>query len=235
MKDKKLVVFSIIIIAAAAAVLLFAFFGNLGGETPAVQLPPEGSSSVDDAALADVTPQTVQSVIATLSRPDSYSRTVTAEDFWSGGGSASNKLQVWVSGASTKIQCPKNGTTENILLNTDGIWIWYQGEDGVYHSSSYDSSSADQWIRAVSYEELMKLPADRITAAGYEKYAGDNCVWAEYTTSELGYRNREYISVSTGILMGVETYDGDTLVYRMTSGAPSVATQDQSLFKAPQS
>ena len=80
-----------------------------------------------------------------------------------------------------------------------------------------------------------KTPAAirKAEAAVAEKYAGDNCVWAEYTTPELGYRNREYISVSTGILMGVETYDGDTLIYRTTSGAPTLAAPDASLFTPP--
>ena len=72
-----------------------------------------------------------------------------------------------------------------------------------------------------------------ITAAGYAKYAGESCVWAEYTTPELGYRCREYISVNTGILMGTESWDGTKLVYRMKCGTPSVAPQDAGLFKAP--
>jgi hypothetical protein len=33
--------------------------------------------------------------------------------------------------------------------------------------------------------------------------------------------------------MGVETYDGDTLIYRTTSGAPTLAAPDASLFTPP--
>jgi hypothetical protein len=233
MKDSRLVIYSIVIIAAAVAVLLFAVFGTAGGNTPAVQLPPAASGADSGSSTADVTPQTVQAAISTLSRPDSYSRTLTTEDFWT-GGSSSRKLQVWVSGSSTRIQSGSDRATENILLTSAGIWIWYDGVSGVWHSDGSDSSEADQWTRCVSYEELLKLDASKITGAGYAKYAGENCIWAEYSTPEFGYRNREYISVTTGILMGVETYDGDTLVYRMTSGAPSVTTQDASLFKIPE-
>ena len=74
---------------------------------------------------------------------------------------------------------------------------------------------------------------EQFTAAGYAKYAGESCVWAEYTTPELGIRCREYISVNTGILMGTESWDGTKLVYRMKCGTPSVAPQDAGLFKAP--
>ena len=33
--------------------------------------------------------------------------------------------------------------------------------------------------------------------------------------------------------MGAETYDGDTLVYRMSSSEPNLATPDESVFAMP--
>ena len=235
MKDKKLIVSSIIIIAAAIVVLLFSIFGGIGGgKTPAVLLPGSGSDTAGDSSLANVTPKTVQSVIATLSRPDSYSCAVTTEDFWGEDGYGKSTLQVWVMGEFTRIQLTENSREKNILVSADGIWIWYSDNSAqVFHADAAQGTDADRWMRAVTYEELMDMDADSITAAGYAKYAGESCVWAEYTTPELGYRCREYISVNTGILMGTESWDGTKLVYRMKCGTPSVAPQDAVLFKAP--
>ncbi len=236
MKDKKLALISIIVIAAAVIVLLAATFGGGGPDTAAVTLPSAapGSASSGDG-LADVTPETVQAVIKTLSRPDSYSRTLTAEDRWSDGGKSSAILRVWVSGGATRISVDRSGGKENILVAPDGVWIWYDGVSGVFHSKNSASTDADRWMRCLTYEDLLTLDKSEITGAGYTKYAGDSCVWAQYKTDALGYTERAYISVSTGLLMGVETYDGETLVYRMTSGAPSLTTPDASLFTPPAS
>ena len=236
MKGKKLTEISITVIAAAVIVLLAVLFGGGKTKTPAVTLPSAAQGAVSGGAdLADVTPQTVQAAIKTLSRPDSYSRTVTAETFWANGGKSSEVLRVWVSGGSTRVKLDRAGKTENIIAGGKGVWIWYDGSSGVYHSELAGNADADRWIRARTYEDLLKLDPSEITAAGYGKYAGDSCLWAEYSTTDFGYRERAYISVSTGILMGVETYDGETLVYRMTSGTPSLAVPDSGLFTPPKS
>ena len=236
MKDKKLAVISIIVIIAAVAVLLFAIFGGSGPKTPAVMLPSaaQGPSS-DSDNLTDVTPETVQAVIKTLSRPDSYSRTVTAEEFWDGGGKSSSVLRVWASGGKTRINLDRDGVTENILVTGGGVWIWYDGRQKVFHSKNTDSTDADRWMRSLTYESFLTLDSSAITGAGYSKYAGGSCVWAEYKTPELGYTERAYISVSTGLLMGIETYDNGALIYRLTSGAPSLTAPDASLFVPPKS
>lgn len=233
MKDKKLAIISIIVIAAAVTVLLFSIYGGVTADTAAVTLPSAGIVSGTDAdSLADVNPKTVQAVIKTLSRPDSYSRTVTAEDYWSGGGSTTT-LKVWVSGGSTRINTDSADGAENILVTSDGVYIWYDGSKDVFFSDKVSSTTADRWMRALTYESLLSLDASRITGAGYTEYAGENCIWAEYSTPQFGYREREYISVANGLLMGVETYDGDTLIYRTTSGVPTLAAPDAGLFTPP--
>ena len=85
----------------------------------------------------------------------------------------------------------------------------------------------------INYEELLELPTESILSAGYEQRQGESCILVEYTSGELGYRSLVYISVSNGLLMGAETYDGDTLVYRMSSSEPSLATPDESVFAMP--
>ena len=239
MKKKRSRLFAILIIVFAAAVVGFSLLVRGGGsDTASVSLPsaapesarPGAAGETDSPVRAEVTAGTVQAVVARLSRAESYSRTVTIETFWN-GGSGSETLSQWVDGGSTLIRRDSDG--RNVLVSADGaLYIWYAGSDGCYRGEAGDGS-ADRWLRSLTYEELLSLPADAVTGAGYGDYGGVPCVWAEYVSGSLDYRSTVYISVDTGLLMGAETRDGDTLIYRMTSGAPDISAPDESLFLPP--
>ena len=96
-QKKRLVIVAAIILLMAAAML--ASFGRVlfAAETPKVILPSSsagpgdisGSGGQDqDYQRVEVTTQTVTGVVATLARPASYYRTLTAETFWEGGSSS---------------------------------------------------------------------------------------------------------------------------------------------------
>ena len=229
----------ILLIALTAAVILYAIFGmGRGVETPPVELPDaaptETASSPEPSGhdVAELSPETVQSVIALLSRAESYSRTVTIEDIWS-GGSSETKLSVWVDGSRTRIRVELPGGVKNILLRDAKLYIWYDNSSGVYESDIMSASEADEWLRCIDYEELLQLPASAILSTNYELFGGESCICVEYSSGELGYLNRVYVSVSTGLLMGAETYDGDSLIYSMSSSAPSFSAPDESMFRLP--
>jgi len=243
-KSRKTNFLMIAIIVLVAAVVFFALFGNGGSvETASVILPTPIVSSDDpnsegdgegELALAEVTPWTVQTTIGTLDRAESYSRTVTVEEFWD-GGSSSTELSAWTSGGSTLIRLDTDDRIENILLRDGTLYIWYEGSQDLYSASPEDTGAAqaDGWLRCLTYEDLLDLPVSSITDAGYTDYAGESCIFAEYYSGEFGYRNIVYVSVNTGLLMGAETYDGDTLTYRMISGTPDLSVPDESLLRPP--
>lgn len=229
----------ILLIVLTAAVILYALFGmGRGVETQPVELPEtaptEAAASAEPSGhdVAELSPETVQSVIALLSRAESYSRVVTVEDFWD-GGSSETKLNVWVSGPKTKIRVEYASGAKNVLLQDAKLYIWYDNSTGIHEGNVMSGSEADEWLRCINYEELLELPTESILSAGYEQRQGESCILVEYTSGELGYRSLVYISVSNGLLMGAETYDGDTLVYRMSSSEPSLATPDESVFAMP--
>lgn len=67
------------------------------GDASSEEDPASGSSTpeaADQYWQVDVTPETVQSIVATLVRPDSYYRELTVETLWS-GGSFSSSVQYW--------------------------------------------------------------------------------------------------------------------------------------------
>ena len=110
----------ILLLVLTAAVIVWALFGmDQGVETPPVELPtaePTDGSSGPGGGEEDVvalTPDTVQAVISMLTRADSYSRTVTVEDFWD-GGSSSTELKVWEDHGRSLIRVERDGYVRKI-------------------------------------------------------------------------------------------------------------------------
>lgn len=164
----------------------------------------------------EVTPETVQSVIATLARPQSYYRQINIELWGSGETAALTTAQVWVDGGWTRsdVTAP-SGMVQHNLVGEETRWIWYD-EDTAVISVPADQTVSDLVQRVPTYEDVLALDAHTITDAGYEKYARSDCVYVEVEQKELGSRERYWIAVSDGLLVAAERVKEDQLLYRMT-------------------
>ena len=226
----------ILLLVLTAAVIAFAlFFMGRSVETTPVTLPSPGQSSAAETSMpgperVELTSENVTAVLAELTRAESYSGSVTIEDFWD-GGSASTQLQVWVSNGRTRVRGERGGSPRNILVSEGTLYIWYDNVSGVF--SGPWEGSADEWLRALSYEDVLSLPPEQITGAGYAQLSGEECVYVDYTGGLLGYTYRVYVSVSNGLLMGAEKYDGGSLIYRMFAEY-ELSVPDESLFVPPE-
>lgn len=164
----------------------------------------------------EVTPETVQSVIATLSRPQSYCREINIE-LWAGEEEpALTTAQVWVDGGWTRsdVTAP-GGLVQHNLVGEGTRWLWYDNDDAVI-SVPADQAVADLVQRVPTYEDVLALPQEEITDAGYEKYAKTDCIFVEVEQEELGSCERYWIAVSDGLLVAAERVKGDQTLYRMT-------------------
>lgn len=229
----------ILLLALTAAVIIYALFGmEHNVDTVPVELPtaePTDSSAGPGGSEEDIvslTPDTVQAVVSMLTCADSYSRTVTVEDFWPGGNS-STELAVWVDHDRSRIRVEKDGVVRNILISDGTLYIWYDYSEEVFSSDKLDDAGVDEWLRCISYDELLELPVSSISSASYEQFGGESCIYVEYVSGEFGYKSCVYISVSTGLLMGARVYDGETLVYQMNSSTPDLATPGEEVFALP--
>lgn len=241
MKSKRTRTFVIVILLLSAAVVFYALvLRDPSVDTPPVVLPtamptglPGGDGPSGENVLpAEVTPETVQAVIATLSRAGSYSRTITTVDYWK-NGSAETVLSVWAHNGNMRIHCAGDG--RNVLLLSDGnVCIWYDDGEDCYVGPGSAARDGDAWLRSTTYEDLLDMPVEDITDAGYTDFNGVNCVYAEYHTKNFGYRTVLYVDTATGLLMGAETWDEDTLIYRMSSSAPDLTTPSSSRFTPPE-
>ena len=203
-------------------------------ETPAdvpIPVAPENTGSGGEAVIA-VTPETVQTVIATLHRIDSYSRTLDVRDF-SSGGSRTRTIEVWCRGDRLRLHISGDGTADQELLFRDREkWIWYEDGDAVYHGDELPGDT-DSWQTILTYEDVLNAPREDILDAGYTDFSGMNCIFVRWRIGTLGYVSECYIDPDTGLLMGERCYDGEKLIYSMDSSLPDVTTPNENVFALP--
>ena len=229
-------------LAVAALIALIALLSpGSAPETPPVILATPAAadssgapSAADDPGVRviEVTPDTVQTVIAMLQRADNYSRTLTAQNFWN-GGSATTEIAVRVRGENVRLAISgSTGIVKHVLIRGGEEWIWYSDGGGVWHGSAKDGD-ADAYQTLLTYEDVLLLDKSKILDAGYTDYNGESCIFVRYAAGALGYEHLCYISDATGLLMGAETYDGNMLVYSLRSSDPDISTPGDEFFTEP--
>ena len=235
----------VVLIAAVIGVAVLASFGmNLFSPAlPPIVLPTptptpgagddlSGSGSTG-LVRVEVTPETVQSVIATLSRPDSYYREITLEDCWDGGRGVTT-ARVWVDGGWTRTEAVwSSGTVRTSIVGEDTVWWWYSG-DRQAASAPADGRSADlEGQRIPTYEDVLDLDRSLITDAGYEERGGLSCIYVEVEESALGYRQRYWVAEESGLLVAAETLEGERLLSSMSSYAVERPVPPETAFALP--
>lgn len=175
----------------------------------------DGSAVSGDAlTVIEVTPETVQAAIATLSRPATYRRTITVEQFWD-GGSGTYETTVAVHGSWTRTdRTMPNGQVRHVVLGKERVYIWYNQEREIY-SAAAGTFSADNEQTIPTYEEILELPVKSIVVADFRTVSDVDCIYVETTPDESGYVMCYWVSVDTGLLTVAEKlWDGEP-VYRM--------------------
>ena len=181
----------------------------------------------------EVTPKTVQNVIATLDRPRSYYRELNLELWADAETSAVTTARVWVDGGWTHaVVTAPGGLIQHNLVGGEEHWLWYEGDENALVFPA-DQAADDLVQRIPTYEDVLSLPQRWITAAGYEAYAGTDCVYVEIEQAELNSVERYWISVSDGLLMGAERVKDDLVVYRMTAQSTVSPAPLDSSFALP--
>ena len=230
MERRKRTLFAVLIATIIVVAVFSSFAINLfGRDSYEIRLPDLSQDSTENQpgdevgsggrfVRVEVSPQTVQSVVATLvrARPQSYYREITIE-LWAGETSSVTTAQVWVDGGWTRSDVTSpGGKVQHNLVGEDTRWLWYD-DDPEAVSFPADQTVSDLIQRIPTYEDVLALPVDEITDTGYEDYGGLNCVFVEVRKDELASRERYWISVSSGLLVAAERIKEDQLVYRMTA------------------
>lgn len=207
-------------------IIVALMLGNTLRRTSHITLPKteESSSQTSDIpgvsgdvlTVVEVTPETVQAAIATLTRPTNYRRTVTVEQFWE-GGSGAYETTVMVNGAWTRIdRSMPDGRIRHTITGDENVYIWYNHEDEVY-STAAGNISADNEQTIPTYEDILELPVEMIVAADYRMISDIDCIYVETAEDTAGYVLRYWVSVDTGLLTVAEKLLEGEPVYRMAS------------------
>lgn len=192
----------------------------------------EGSGQMDSDALQEVkvTPDTVQAAVATLARPETYRRTVTVEQIWS-GGSGTYEITMAVIGPWTRTdRTMPDGRVRHTITGPESVYIWYNNERTVY-TAPVGEITADNELPIPTYEEILTLGPEQITAADYRAVSNVNCIYVE--AQEEDYTLRYWVSVETGLLAAAEKLQGEETVYRMAALALDQTEPTEEDFTLP--
>ncbi len=226
----------VVLVALVIVGAVFASFGSylLPGQIPEVVLPSQAGTGesgqpqttpvpgTDRYQMVEVTPDTVQSVIATLDRADSYAREITIRDIWgeTEEEQGTTAVSVWVDGGFTRLQTSlASGRVQNVLMDDESVYLWYD-RSRRYLTLAGEEESSDLLQRVPTYEDVLALDPEEITDAGYTVLEdGSACIYAEVVREESGYTDRYWVDISSGLLVRAETETEGRVVYRMTASA----------------
>ena len=244
-----------IFITAFGVLLIAAFIGSmfmtsyLARDDGVITLPEPTVSSggsagsdigdSDDLDRIEITPETIQAVVATLSRPDVYSRNMQIGIYWAEDGEKKYSIDTAVRNRVTSLRSSSSpGVDKHIIITPDVIYIWHNG-DAVPFSAGVSSPAqwyqlADEWQMLITYEDILTLDRSRIIEAGYVEYEGADCLYAVYLSPLFGHRITCYISIELGLVVAAEEYDNSGfLLYSMTAGATITGEADEAAFTLP--
>lgn len=225
MGKKQRIVFVALIVLVMAVALISAFSLSLFHKTPEVVLP---SPSAPDASLSPSAPPqrdylpltvdtgTVQQVIASLKRPESYARNVTVELQGRSGFFGALTAKITVDGGWTQVTATlPDGRISHSLVGDGSRYIWYGTETDF---RQYDASERDADLaqRLPTYEDVLAADPQHIIDAGYEDQGGLPCVYVAVEEPELGYVERYWVSVDTGLLVCATSEKDGAVFYRMS-------------------
>ena len=231
------------VVVAIGIVILAAVFLSIGlpaltNSIPEVTLPDlsvsdEAEGGGDTALPLEVTPETVQSVIATLARPENYDRSLLVTLFWGEDGSAESTVRVWADGDYVQTELTTAAGEKQVrLVNGETFALWYDG-DRTWQERPVKEGGGDLAQRIPTYEDILALEKSQITGAGYESRNGHNCVYVEAQTGEDSQLERYWVETATGLLYAAETVFEGKVVYVMTETALAAPMTEAHSFALP--
>lgn len=247
MEDRKRNILAVIIAFAVVLALVYSFGLNIFRRMPEFHLAdpsatasepgisePGGASGVE----VELTPATVQSVIASLSKYSSYTRTLSVTYRWGADSAGTLTARVWADGGWVRTQAElPTGLTECSIVGEGTIWIWYTGSRelaGRVRTAAAQTGAQDLAQRIPTYEDVLELDPAEIVAAEYVRWQEQPCIYVETGPDALGQIRRFWVSESSGLLLAAQTEQDGLVVYEMTSAAvTSPLTAGEQIFLLP--
>ncbi|MFI3252852.1 MAG: hypothetical protein R3Y63_00720 [Eubacteriales bacterium] len=213
-------------------ILLVALFTSFGrsffiSSTPSVTLPSLGNPTEESGVLLEesnlqrieITPDTVQAVVASLQSNPQYRRNFTTTLYW-GEESVKTYVEVWAVGAVSQVKkiLPSELVRFELITETQ-VYSWYDGEE-TYQILKKTDYAQDISQMIPSYEMILALEPEHITNATYEYRHQVPCIYIEGKMPPLGFTQCFWVDAESGLLIAAEIYDAQTLIYAMEGFSP---------------
>ena len=149
-------------------------------------------------AQIEITPDNVQQVIASLSRPDAYSCAVSNTLYWQNGNAVLQCRRYVREGADRIEQLDSSGTVSAVTLFYDGrLYAWSAGAT-TYYSGQAGAFSPTEQAMLPTYETVCTLPPEQILDAALTEFAGQPMI--RVSAMQDGLTAEYVISTVTGLL-----------------------------------
>ena len=227
----------------AVGIFISFFLSSNQNDSYTITLPGQGSAEIDTShEIGDsnrdqvktitITAENIQSVVASLMRPESYHCKMSMVYYYR-DTQTTMKSELWKSADCVRIsQFTADGQIAQQALLTDQ-WVYLWGDGTVYNRYARQDSDADLYSRIPSYEDLVKMDASQIMVGELREQDGTLCLYAETQDLITNEIEQWYILVENGLLLQASgTLDGtNTYTCYMTSLA--LEETDDALFKLP--
>ena len=226
-----------VFLAAVVLVVAFMLFHSfrsppslvLPEEQDSSQLPPDSGDQQEALGTVSVTPETVQTAIATLERPEQYRRSICVEQYWD-DGSGSWDTSISTNGAWIRMdRTLASGRVRHSITDGSITYIWYDSETRVFTSVA-DDITPDMEQSIPTYEDVLSLDAEQISQADYQV---TGCIFVETAPDENGYALRYWVSLDSGLLAAAEKLQNGELIYHMWETALDLAPAFDGEFTLP--
>ncbi len=213
----------VVLIVLVIAVAVFSSFGLelYAGGIPEITLPtlqptqdPEDGTltweEAGDAVRVAVTPETVQSVIAALERPVSYTREITVT--YAAGGTVHTRQ--WVDGGWTRAETQlPGGQLRHSIAGEGTLYYWYSGSRTWYTAPLSEEHTEAETVHIPTYEDVLDLPTEAIVRADYGERDGVSCIFVAVADEDLDGETRYWVDDHSGLLIAAEReLNGETVL-----------------------
>ncbi|MBQ1251057.1 MAG: hypothetical protein IIY00_05615 [Clostridia bacterium] len=175
----------------------------------------------------------IKKLIGAMQRPESY-HLVVGTTLYHSGGQTTTGADGYVSGGRYKsvVYDAVGGGARHCLIYGEDAYIWSQSSPGVFAGKA-GSFTGDNSLWIPTYELLLELEDDAVLSADYALYGDEYCLAVETLDPLSGNRILYYISVEHGLLVGAQSFEGETLVYALTAEVLPLIEDPNTIFRLP--
>ena len=227
----------------AVGIFISFFLSSNQSDSYTISLPGQGSAEIDTShEIGDsnrdqvktitITAENIQSVIASLQRPESYHCQMSTIYYYR-DVQTTMKSELWRSSDRVRISqfTAEGQAAQQTLLTDDWVYLW--GDSTTFSRYARQEGDTDLYSRIPSEEDLITMDVSQILVGELREQDGALCLYAETQDLVTNEIEQWYILVENGLLLQASgTLDGvNTYTCYMTS--LTLDDADDALFVLP--